>query len=116
MDMIGRIRRLHSRKNKSAREISRITGLSRNTVAKWLHGEVDAEDRGHIAVGLGAEHAHGTRRAVFGDQHPAQLVGDIKALGRRQAGVGAGNQTVAAHVEAFTIAAHAHPESPRTGV
>ncbi|MCU0920770.1 MAG: helix-turn-helix domain-containing protein, partial [Burkholderiaceae bacterium] len=41
MDMIGRIRRLHSRKNKSAREISRMTGLSRNTVAKWLHGEVD---------------------------------------------------------------------------
>ena len=41
MDMIGRIRRLHSRKNKSEREISRITGLSRNTVAKWLHGEVE---------------------------------------------------------------------------
>ena len=41
MDMIGRIRRLHSRKNKSAREILRITGLSRNTVAKWLQGEVD---------------------------------------------------------------------------
>ena len=41
MDMIGRIRRLRSRKNKSEREIARITGLSRNTVAKWLHGEVD---------------------------------------------------------------------------
>jgi transposase len=41
MDMIGRIRRLHSRGNKSEREISRMTGLSRNTVAKWLHGEVD---------------------------------------------------------------------------
>ena len=41
MDMIGRIRRLHSRKNKSERESARITGLSRNTVAKWLHGEVD---------------------------------------------------------------------------
>ena len=41
MDMIGRIRRLHSRKNKSEREISRITGLSRNTVAKWLHGDVE---------------------------------------------------------------------------
>ncbi len=41
MDMIGKVRRLHSRKNKSEREISRITGLSRNTVAKWLHGEVD---------------------------------------------------------------------------
>jgi len=38
MDMIGRIRRLHTRKKKSEREISRITGLSRNTVAKWRHG------------------------------------------------------------------------------
>ena len=38
MDMIGRIRHLHARKNKSEREISRMTGLSRNTVAKWLHG------------------------------------------------------------------------------
>ena len=41
MDMIGRIRHLHARTNKSEREISRMTGLSRNTVAKWLHGEVD---------------------------------------------------------------------------
>ena len=40
-DMIGRILHLHARKNKSEREISRMTGLSRNTVAKWLHGEVD---------------------------------------------------------------------------
>ena len=40
MDMIGRIRRLHSRGKKSEREIARMTGLSRNTVAKWLHGEV----------------------------------------------------------------------------
>jgi hypothetical protein len=37
----GRIRRLHTRRNKSEREISCMTGLSRNTVAKWLHGEVD---------------------------------------------------------------------------
>ena len=42
MDMIGNIRRLHGRKHKSEREIARITGLSRNTVAKWLHGEVEA--------------------------------------------------------------------------
>src|SRR3990167_4596410 len=41
MDMIGRIRHLHARKNKSEREISRMTGLSRYTVAKWLHGDVD---------------------------------------------------------------------------
>src|SRR3954463_10048141 len=36
MDMVGKIRRLHSRGKKSEREIARLTGLSRNTVAKWL--------------------------------------------------------------------------------
>ena len=41
MDMIGRIRRLHGRKNKSERDIARITGLSCNTISKWLRGEVD---------------------------------------------------------------------------
>ncbi len=41
MDMIGKIRRLHGRGKKSEREIARTTGLSRNTIAKWLHGEVD---------------------------------------------------------------------------
>ena len=42
MDMIGRIRRLHSRDKLSDREIARRTGLSRNTVAKWLRAEVKA--------------------------------------------------------------------------
>jgi transposase len=41
MDMVGRIRRLHSRGKKSAREIARLTGLSRNTVAKWLQAPVE---------------------------------------------------------------------------
>jgi transposase len=41
MEMIGRIRRMHSRGKKSEREISRATGLSRNTVAKWLHEPVE---------------------------------------------------------------------------
>ena len=36
MDMIGKIRRMHRRDKKTKREISRATGLSRNTVAKWL--------------------------------------------------------------------------------
>ena len=36
MDMVGKIRRLHSRGDKSVREIAQTTGLSRNTVAKWL--------------------------------------------------------------------------------
>jgi hypothetical protein len=38
MDMIGRIRRSHSRKEKSERELPRMTRLSRNAVSKWLHG------------------------------------------------------------------------------
>jgi hypothetical protein len=41
MDMIGTIRRLHSPGKKSGREIARMTGLSRNTVANRLYGEVD---------------------------------------------------------------------------
>ena len=59
MDMIGRIRRLHSRKKKSVREIARITGLSRNTISKWLHGEVDGPPkyrRGEQACKLTAFH------------------------------------------------------------
>jgi len=40
MDMIGRIRRLHTRDKLSEREIARKTGLSRNTIAKWLHAPV----------------------------------------------------------------------------
>ncbi len=39
MDMVGRIRRMSRRGKKSEREIARTTRLSRNTVAKWLHGE-----------------------------------------------------------------------------
>ena len=41
MDMIGTIRCLHGRGKKSEREIARMTELSRNTVAKWLHGQGD---------------------------------------------------------------------------
>tara|TARA_B110001454_G_scaffold99778_1_gene94249 strand:- start:995 stop:2518 length:1524 start_codon:yes stop_codon:yes gene_type:complete len=45
MDMIGRIRRLHSRGKKSEREISRMTGLSRNTIAKWLKAPLEGEPK-----------------------------------------------------------------------
>jgi len=40
MDMIGKIRRLHGREKMSVREIARKTGLSRNTVSRWLMGPV----------------------------------------------------------------------------
>jgi transposase len=41
MDMIGKVRRLHGRGKKSERQIARMTGLSRNTVAKWLSEPLD---------------------------------------------------------------------------
>ena len=41
MDMIGRIRRLYVRDKLSEREIARMTGLSRNTVSKWLQVPVN---------------------------------------------------------------------------
>jgi len=34
MEMIGKVRRMHVRDGRSVREIARVTGLSRNTVAK----------------------------------------------------------------------------------
>lgn len=45
MDMIGRIRRRHSRGKKSEQEISRMSGLWRNTIAKWLKAPLDGEPK-----------------------------------------------------------------------
>ena len=71
MDMVGKIRRLHGRGNKSEREIARITGLSRNTVAKWLKGSVgDAPRyrRGPMAVKL-TPFAVAIEQALEADAH-----------------------------------------------
>jgi transposase len=51
MDMVGRIRRLHSRGGKSVREIARLTGLSRNTVTKWLEAPLTAEPKYQRSTG-----------------------------------------------------------------
>ena len=40
MAMIGKVRRMHHRENKSVREIARATSLSRNTVRKYLRTPV----------------------------------------------------------------------------
>jgi len=45
MAMIGKIRRLHYRQQKSVREIARITSLSRNAVRKWLKAPVAGEPK-----------------------------------------------------------------------
>ncbi|NMM27384.1 MAG: hypothetical protein HHJ12_08880 [Glaciimonas sp.] len=36
MEMLGKIRRIHLRENLSLREITKRTGLSRNTMRRWL--------------------------------------------------------------------------------
>jgi len=40
MTMIGKIRRMFHRQNKSVREIARLTSLSRNTINKYLSADV----------------------------------------------------------------------------
>ncbi len=39
MGMLAKIRRMHRREGRSLREISRKTGLSRNTIRRWLREE-----------------------------------------------------------------------------
>jgi len=91
MEMIGRIRRLHARKNKSEREISRMTWLSRNTVTKWLHGGVDGPpkyQRREQPTKLTAFHET-LRQALKADAHRPKrerrtakaLYAEIKAAG-----------------------------------
>ena len=36
MEMLGKVRRLYSRDKKSLHEIAKTTGLSRNTIRKWV--------------------------------------------------------------------------------
>ena len=83
MDMIDRIRRLHSRGNKSEREIARITGLSPNTVSKWLHGQVDGPpkyQRGEQPTKLTAFH-EALRQALNADaRRPRQQRRTVRAL------------------------------------
>lgn len=71
MDQIGWIRRLKEREKKSVRQIARMTGLSRNTVAKWLQGEVKVPKY--------------ERRDMPGklDAFEAQVVAALKADARR---------------------------------
>ncbi len=45
MDMMGKIRRLHFRGRLSFSEIARRTGLSRNTVKKWIKAPAATQPR-----------------------------------------------------------------------
>ena len=84
MDMIGRIRRMHSRGKKGVREIARTTGLSRNTVAKWLRKPVASEPkyrRGDQPGKLTAYH-EATRqpRATINLANAKRLIDDRRTL------------------------------------
>ena len=91
MDMIGRIRRLHSRGKKSEREIARLTGLSRNTVAKWLKAPVESAPKDRRKAGsTKLEPFHETltqalradaRRPADGRRTAKALYAEIKAAG-----------------------------------
>ncbi len=45
MDMIGKVKRMHFRDHLSFSDIARRTGLSRNTVKKWVKAPVEVEPR-----------------------------------------------------------------------
>ena len=70
MAMIGKVRRMHHRQQKSVREIARMTSLSRNTVRKWLKApaargaEVPTRGRAQAdGVSRGAQRSAQGRRA-----------------------------------------------------
>ena len=44
MEMLGRVRRMHVRDKISVREIAKRTGLSRNTLRKWLRNAEQVEE------------------------------------------------------------------------
>jgi transposase len=53
MDMIGKVKRLYCRDRISLSEIARRTGLSRNTVKKWVKAPVDVEPHYRRGVVVG---------------------------------------------------------------
>ena len=71
MDMIGKVRRMHYRDHFSYSDIARRTGLSRNTVRKWLKAPVKVEPkyrRGQRPNKLAAYH-EALKLALSADAH-----------------------------------------------
>jgi transposase len=53
MDMIGKVKRMHFRDHFSLSDIARRTGLSRNTVKKWVKAPIEGEPRYRREVAVG---------------------------------------------------------------
>ena len=83
MDMVGKVRRMRLRDQLSISEIAKRTGLSRNTVKKWLNAAGDKLPRYRRAKGKGKLSAFeaGLELALKADaQRPAQGRRSGKAL------------------------------------
>ena len=48
MEMLGKIRRMHVRDKMSVRAIAKRTGLSRNTLQKWLQTPEDVKEPKYV--------------------------------------------------------------------
>jgi transposase-like protein len=44
MEMFGKVRRMYKRDKKSLREIAKSTGLSRNTIRKWVRDAKEGDE------------------------------------------------------------------------
>ena len=91
MAMIGKVRRMHHRENKSVREIVRATSLSRNTVRKYLReGDVQEPQYRRRAMPTKlAPFVEAVKQALLADSHrPKKERRTAKALHQqlRQAG------------------------------
>ncbi len=52
MEMLGKIRRMHARDKMSVRAIAKRTGLSRNTLQKWLQTHEEVKAPKYVRAGL----------------------------------------------------------------
>ncbi|RQU50070.1 IS21 family transposase [Burkholderia cenocepacia] len=91
MTMIGKVRRMFYRQNKSIHEIARLTSLSRNTIRKYLKIDVQAEpkyERKAMATRLTPFHEALTRALAVDARRPKKerrtsrmLFQEIRAIG-----------------------------------
>ena len=109
MAMIGKVRRMHRRQNKTVREIARLTSLSRNTIRKYLRSELQGEPkyrRGPMPTKLAPFHAV-LKQALAADalqpKHKRRtalaLFAELKA-----AGYGGGYTRVTDFIRAWRVA------------
>lgn len=78
MEILGRIKRLYFRDKKSLHEIARLTGLSRNTIRKWLREPKVEEALKYVrkdipTTGMSARFAPDTRMTGCGREYGGKI-------------------------------------------